>query len=76
MGRTEEDFSRSHGWTNFTMCFTQEVVSIMKNLNNGTLTVAQDVAKNARKLEFVGLGLSFFFLILGILIITCFRLIQ
>jgi hypothetical protein len=73
MGKTEDDFSRSHGWTNFTMCFTQEVVDIMKNLNNGSLGIAQDVAKNARKLEFIGLGLSLASLIFGILIFSCFR---
>uniref|UniRef100_A0A914YYH6 G-protein coupled receptors family 2 profile 1 domain-containing protein n=1 Tax=Panagrolaimus superbus TaxID=310955 RepID=A0A914YYH6_9BILA len=66
MGKTEDDFTRSHGWTNFTMCFTQEVVDIMKNLNNGSLGIAQDVAKNARKLEFIGLGLSLASLIFGI----------
>ncbi|KAI1721416.1 7 transmembrane receptor (Secretin family) domain-containing protein [Ditylenchus destructor] len=73
MGKTENDFSRSHGWTNFTMCFTQEVVHIMKHLNNGSLGIAQDVAKNARKLEFVGLGLSFTTLLISILIFSCFR---
>uniref|UniRef100_A0AC34FN97 Calcitonin receptor n=1 Tax=Panagrolaimus sp. ES5 TaxID=591445 RepID=A0AC34FN97_9BILA len=76
MGKTEDDFSRSHGWTNFTMCFTQEVVDIMKNLNNGSLGIAQDVAKNARKLEFIGLGLSLASLIFGVpLIHTCIWLI-
>lgn len=39
MGKLDGDFSRSHGWTNFTMCFTEEVVYIMKNLNNGSLGV-------------------------------------
>uniref|UniRef100_A0AC34Q6R9 Calcitonin receptor n=1 Tax=Panagrolaimus sp. JU765 TaxID=591449 RepID=A0AC34Q6R9_9BILA len=73
MGKTENDFSRSHGWTNFTMCFTQEVVDIMKNLNNGSLGIAQDVAKNARKLEFIGLGLSLISLIFCVFIFSCFR---
>ena len=39
MGKTEDDFTRVHGWTNFTMCFTQEVVDIMKNLKDGSLGV-------------------------------------
>uniref|UniRef100_A0A7E4VM05 Calcitonin receptor-like protein 1 n=1 Tax=Panagrellus redivivus TaxID=6233 RepID=A0A7E4VM05_PANRE len=73
MGKTEDDFSRSHGWTNFTMCFTQEVVDIMKNLNNKSLGIAQDVAKNVRKLEFIGLGLSLVSLIFCIIIFTQFR---
>uniref|UniRef100_A0A914H3H7 Uncharacterized protein n=1 Tax=Globodera rostochiensis TaxID=31243 RepID=A0A914H3H7_GLORO len=48
MGKTDGDFSRLHGWTNFTMCFTQEVVAIMQNMDNGTLLMAQEVAKNVR----------------------------
>lgn len=45
MGRTEDDFSRPYGWTNFTMCFTEQVVDIMKNLNNGSLGVSTDEVK-------------------------------
>uniref|UniRef100_A0A1I7YBB0 Calcitonin receptor-like protein 1 n=1 Tax=Steinernema glaseri TaxID=37863 RepID=A0A1I7YBB0_9BILA len=68
-----DDLERPHGWTNFTMCFTQEVIDIMRNLNNGSLTIAQDIARNARKLEFVGLGLSLLSLIISIFIFTAFR---
>lgn len=39
MGKTADDFSRSHGWTNFTMCYTEEVLAIMEHLNNGSLMV-------------------------------------
>nr|CAD2128567.1 unnamed protein product [Meloidogyne enterolobii] len=73
MGKTENDFSRPHGWTNFTMCFTREVVAIMQQLDNGTLYEAQEVAKNARKLEFVGLGLSLISLLFCVAIFTSFR---
>nr|CDP95701.1 BMA-PDFR-1, isoform c [Brugia malayi] len=59
MGRAEGDFSRPHGWTNFTMCFTREI--------------AQEVARNARKLEFVGLGLSLISLLISIAIFSYFR---
>lgn len=38
-GKTDDDFTRSHGWTNFTMCFTQEVIDIMRK-NNGSLVVS------------------------------------
>ncbi|KAI6235163.1 Calcitonin receptor-like protein 1 [Aphelenchoides besseyi] len=72
MGKTADDFSRPYGWTNFTMCFTQEVVDIMR-MNNGSLVLAQDIARNARKLEFVGLGLSFISLLVSVLIFSCFR---
>jgi len=75
MGKTENDFSRPHGWTNFTMCFTREVVAIMQQLDNGTLYEAQEVAKNARKLEFVGLGLSLISLLFCVAIFTSFRYI-
>lgn len=99
MGRAEGDFSRPHGWTNFTMCFTREVVEMMTKLTNGSLVVsffffpivvviislfidmisidilqiAQEVARNARKLEFVGLGLSLISLLISITIFSCFR---
>ncbi|KAJ1363792.1 Calcitonin receptor-like protein 1 [Parelaphostrongylus tenuis] len=72
-GRTENDFTREHGWTNFTMCYTDEVIYIMNNLNSETLGIAQEVAKNARKLEFVGLGLSLVSLIVSIAIFSYFR---
>ncbi|KAE9418841.1 hypothetical protein Angca_004406 [Angiostrongylus cantonensis] len=72
-GRTESDFTREHGWTNFTMCYTDEVIYIMNNLNSESLGIAQEVAKNARKLEFVGLGLSLVSLIVSIAIFSYFR---
>ncbi|CAJ0942019.1 unnamed protein product, partial [Mesorhabditis belari] len=73
MGRNETDFGRDHGWTNFTMCYTDEVIYIMEHLTNGSLSIAQDVAKNARKLEFVGLGLSLISLVVSICIFSYFR---
>uniref|UniRef100_A0A914WE49 Calcitonin receptor-like protein 1 n=1 Tax=Plectus sambesii TaxID=2011161 RepID=A0A914WE49_9BILA len=72
-GKVEGDFSRPTGWTNFTMCFTQEVIQIMTDLSNGTLVTAQEVAKSARKLEFVGLGLSLVSLLFSIFIFAFFR---
>ncbi|VDK59500.1 unnamed protein product [Anisakis simplex] len=44
MGRTEGDFSRAHGWTNFTMCFTQEVIDMMTKLTNGSLGVVHHLS--------------------------------
>ncbi|VDM93173.1 unnamed protein product, partial [Onchocerca ochengi] len=73
MGKVEGDFSRPHGWTNFTMCFTQEVIAMMNKLTNGSLVIAQEVARNARKLEFVGLGLSLISLLISITIFSYFR---
>uniref|UniRef100_A0A915BJB7 Calcitonin receptor n=1 Tax=Parascaris univalens TaxID=6257 RepID=A0A915BJB7_PARUN len=73
MGREDGDFSRPHGWTNFTMCFTQEVIDMMTKLTNGSLGIAQEVARNARKLEFVGLGLSLVSLLVSIAIFSYFR---
>ncbi|CAI2347752.1 unnamed protein product [Caenorhabditis sp. 36 PRJEB53466] len=73
-GRTPEEMGPwLPGWTNFTMCYTDEVIYIMQNLNNESLTIAQEVARNARKLEFVGLGLSLVSLILAISIFSYFR---
>jgi hypothetical protein len=45
----------------------------MEQLDNGTLQEAQDVAKTARKLEFIGLGLSLISLFFCVAIFTCFR---
>lgn len=73
MGKSENDFTRPHGWTNFSLCFTNEVIAIMQQLDNGTLQQAQEVAKTARKLEFVGLGLSLVCLLFSVLIFSCFR---
>uniref|UniRef100_A0A1I7S9I5 G_PROTEIN_RECEP_F2_4 domain-containing protein n=1 Tax=Bursaphelenchus xylophilus TaxID=6326 RepID=A0A1I7S9I5_BURXY len=70
-GKTADDFSRPYGWTNFSMCFTQQVEDIMR-MSNGSLVMAQEIAKNTRKLEFVGLGLSFISLLVSILILSSF----
>lgn len=51
MGKTDSDFSRSHGWTNFTMCFTEEVIYIMKNLNNGSLGVSLNFILIIKKIK-------------------------
>lgn len=39
MGKNELDFSKEYGWTNFTMCFTEEVEKIMQELDKETLEV-------------------------------------
>lgn len=52
MGRTEDDFTRPHGWTNFTMCFTQEVIDMMTKLTNGSLVVSINVQKKKKNEAF------------------------
>ncbi|KAF8357754.1 pdfr-1 [Pristionchus pacificus] len=52
------------GWTNYTSCF---------RMNFDDVLIAQEVAKNARKLEFVGLGLSLVSLLISIFIFSFFR---
>ncbi|GMS89329.1 hypothetical protein PENTCL1PPCAC_11504 [Pristionchus entomophagus] len=52
------------GWTNYTSCF---------KMNFDDVLIAQEVAKNARKLEFVGLGLSLVSLLISIFIFSFFR---
>ncbi|CAB3403684.1 unnamed protein product [Caenorhabditis bovis] len=73
LGRSENETEMGIGWTNFSMCYTEEVIYIMNNLNNESLAIAQEVARNARKLEFVGLGLSFVSLCIAISIFSYFR---
>ncbi|CAD6188331.1 unnamed protein product [Caenorhabditis auriculariae] len=72
LGRSEDDHG-GHGWTNYTMCFNDEVIYIVRYLSNESIGIAQEVARNARKLEFVGLGLSLVSLIVSIAIFSYFR---
>ncbi|PAV58346.1 hypothetical protein WR25_14732 [Diploscapter pachys] len=67
-------FSRGPGgWTDYSMCFTEELYYIYTNLNSESLAIAQEVAQKARNIEFVGLGLSLISLTISIFIITYFR---
>ncbi|GMR42224.1 hypothetical protein PMAYCL1PPCAC_12419, partial [Pristionchus mayeri] len=61
------------GWVNYTVCATDNVLSMLSNLDSDSLLIAQEVAKNARKLEFVGLGLSLVSLLISIFIFSFFR---
>ncbi|MCP9258819.1 Calcitonin receptor-like protein 1 [Dirofilaria immitis] len=40
MGRTENDFSRPHGWTNFTMCLRKKRLRVFRNLLHLQLMIA------------------------------------
>lgn len=64
MGKTPGHYENPWGWTNFTVCF---------KIDYEDVKIAQDVAKNARKLEFIGLGLSLIALILSITIFSYYR---
>ncbi|XGW13915.1 hypothetical protein V3C99_000306 [Haemonchus contortus] len=63
-GKTEGVYENPWGWTNFIVCFKMGFENVK---------IAQEVAKNARKLEFVGLGLSLVSLIVSIGIFSYFR---
>ncbi|CAI4226190.1 unnamed protein product [Auanema sp. JU1783] len=63
-GREPGKYENAWGWTNFTPCF---------RIDYEDVKIAQEVARNARKLEFVGLGLSLVCLIVSIFIFTYFR---
>ncbi|KJH41355.1 hormone receptor domain protein [Dictyocaulus viviparus] len=63
-GKTEGVYENPWGWTNFTVCFKMDYENVK---------IAQEVARNARKLEFVGLGLSLVSLIVSIAIFSYFR---
>ncbi|UMM23811.1 hypothetical protein L5515_004341 [Caenorhabditis briggsae] len=63
-GKKPGHYENPWGWTNFTVCF---------KIDYEDVKIAQEVARNARKLEFVGLGLSLVSLILAISIFSYFR---
>ncbi|CDG24147.1 Calcitonin receptor-like protein 1 [Caenorhabditis elegans] len=63
-GKKPGHYENPWGWTNFTVCF---------KIDYEDAKIAQEVARNARKLEFVGLGLSLVSLILAISIFSYFR---
>ncbi|KAK5973484.1 Pigment dispersing factor receptor c [Trichostrongylus colubriformis] len=63
-GKSEGVYENPWGWTNFTVCFKMDFENVK---------IAQEVARNARKLEFVGLGLSLISLVVSIGIFSYFR---
>ncbi|VDO99020.1 unnamed protein product [Soboliphyme baturini] len=63
-GQSEGDFSNPSGWTNYFVCML---------IDSDVIEKAQSVARSARKLEFVGLALSFLSLIIAITIFTAYR---
>lgn len=67
--------ANSHiGWTNYTPCYTPELVSLMKRVTEtGHADTIYDIARRTRILEYVGLTVSLVALIISLGIFCRFR---
>ncbi|XP_015592268.1 PDF receptor [Cephus cinctus] len=65
-----------NGWTNYTPCFTREMLLLIRKLyagNEDAAKVKLDIAKRTRTLEFVGLSISLAALLISLAIFCRFR---
>ncbi|XP_071451372.1 PDF receptor [Hetaerina americana] len=68
--------SSGHGWTNYTPCFTPEMLQLLKKLYSGSEDEAEvkfRIAERTRTLEIVGLGVSLAALLVSLAIFCHFR---
>ncbi|XP_069970705.1 PDF receptor-like [Penaeus vannamei] len=69
----------TNGWTNYTACFTPNVLDLLNQLYSGTEEEAQIkflVAKGSRALEIIGLILSLVSLLLSLFIFSYFKFVD
>uniref|UniRef100_A0A0N5A4X6 PDF receptor n=1 Tax=Parastrongyloides trichosuri TaxID=131310 RepID=A0A0N5A4X6_PARTI len=71
LGKNGSDWSKLSGWTNFSMCFQDEVAAISKSIG-ASIELANDIARYIRYLEFIGLFLSIVSLVLALTIFASF----
>ncbi|KAF7993218.1 hypothetical protein HCN44_006278 [Aphidius gifuensis] len=65
-----------NGWTNYTPCFTPEMLMLIRKLYAGTKDAAKlrlEIAEATRTLEFVGLSISLAALVISLTIFCRFR---
>ncbi|XP_047486299.1 PDF receptor-like [Penaeus chinensis] len=76
----KDPFSNAtNGWTNYTACFTPNVLDLLNQLYSGTEEEAQIkflVAKGSRALEIIGLILSLVSLLLSLFIFSYFKFVD
>ncbi|CAB3365838.1 Hypothetical predicted protein [Cloeon dipterum] len=73
-GKAEGDYSSPQGWTNYTPCFTPEILQVMKGLYSGPDSdIKIKIAERTRVLEIVGLSVSLTAMILSLVIFCHFR---
>ncbi|CEF66741.1 PDF receptor [Strongyloides ratti] len=71
LGKNGSDWSKLSGWTNFSMCFQDEVAAISRSIGS-SIELANDIARYIRYLEFIGLFLSIVSLVLALAIFASF----
>ncbi|KAL7292869.1 hypothetical protein TKK_0013542 [Trichogramma kaykai] len=75
-GREGSERDAPSGWTNYTPCFTPEMLLLVKKLYAGSSDLAQvklEIAEKTRTLELVGLGISLTALLISLSIFCRFR---
>ncbi|XP_075214183.1 PDF receptor-like [Lycorma delicatula] len=75
-GRQPGDLSRPQGWTNYTPCYTPEMVELFKKLYLGSEKSAMkklEIAEKTRTLEIIGFSISLFALLISLAIFCHFR---
>ncbi|XP_023726525.1 PDF receptor [Cryptotermes secundus] len=75
-GRTSGGESPPQGWTNYTPCFTPEMLQLIKKLYAGSEDAAKvklDIAERTRVLEIVGFSVSLTALLISLAIFCHFR---
>ncbi|XP_063596156.1 PDF receptor-like [Penaeus indicus] len=75
-GKSPGDFSLPQGWTNYTVCFYEEIQKLMNDLYTRSEEDAQsklDIAHGTRIMEMVGLSLSLTSLCISLAIFFYFR---
>ncbi|XP_011501338.1 PREDICTED: PDF receptor [Ceratosolen solmsi marchali] len=73
---TPGDRDSPNGWTNYTPCFTPEMLLLIRKLYTGSEDLAKvrlDIAAKTRYLEFVGLSVSLTALLISLSIFCRFR---
>ncbi|XP_063242234.1 PDF receptor, partial [Bacillus rossius redtenbacheri] len=75
-GREPGDYGSPQGWTNYTSCFTPEMLQLMRKLYAGSEDAAKvklDIAERTRALEIVGFSVSLTALLLSLAVFCHFR---
>ncbi|XP_059468350.1 PDF receptor [Neocloeon triangulifer] len=78
-GKEAGDYSSPQGWTNYTPCYTPEMLQVIRELYAGSDGEAQtklNIAERTRVLEIVGLSVSLTAMILSLAIFCHFRTLR
>ncbi|KAG8337189.1 G-protein coupled receptor activity protein [Homalodisca vitripennis] len=76
-GKVSGDYTTPQGWTNYTPCYTPEMLELFKKLYTGSEEAARmklDIAEKTRTLEIVGFSVSLAALVISLAIFCHFRI--